>query len=462
MPQTRTESDSLGSIEVPAGRLWGAQTQRSLENFRIGTEIVPHSVIRNFALLKKYAAEVNCDLGLLDDSIAQAIVKAADEILNGEHAEEFPLVVWQTGSGTQTNMNVNEVLANRASILLGGQAGKKSQVHPNNSVNLGQSSNDVFPTVMHLCAVEAMEVKLLPALNGLRVQFDEKRRTFDSIIKIGRTHLQDATPLTLGQEFSGYVHQLDAAIGRIENAIPELLQLAIGGTAVGTGLNTHPEFGEHVAGKLAEITGKNFRIASNRFAAIASHEAIVAASGALKTLAVALLKIANDIRFLGSGPRCGIGELILEANEPGSSIMPGKINPTQVEALTMVCAQVIGNDTTITLAGAGGQLELNACKPVIIFCFLQSAGLLADACTSFAENCIARLQADEERIAAHLRNSLMLVTALVPEIGYDKAAQIALAAHRHGTNLREAAIASGFLYAERFDELIRPEKMVGR
>ncbi|MGE3247273.1 MAG: class II fumarate hydratase [Beijerinckiaceae bacterium] len=461
MSVTRTESDALGKVEVPADRLWGAQTQRSLENFRIGSERMPVSVIRNYALLKACAAQVNAELGLLDVKLAQAIVQAAEEVLAGQHDDEFPLVVWQTGSGTQTNMNVNEVLANRASILLGGEAGKKSPVHPNNHVNLGQSSNDTFPTVMHMAGVEALDGHLLPAVRGLRDAFEEKRAVFADIVKIGRTHLQDATPLTLGQEFSGYVAQLDAAAARIESALPELLHLAIGATAVGTGINTHPEFGTRVARKLAAATGRGFSCAPNRFAAIAAHDAMVAASGALKALAVALAKIAGDIRFLGSGPRSGIGELILPANEPGSSIMPGKINPTQVEALTMVCAQVIGNDTAIAFAGAGGQLELNACKPVIVHCLLQSAGLLADGCASFAANCIAGLQADQQRISFLVRNSLMLVTALVPEIGYDKAAQIALAAHREGISLREAAVASGFIGAERFDQIVKAEDMTG-
>lgn len=462
MSATRVEKDALGAVKVPADRLWGAQTQRSLEHFRIGDERMPIAVIRIYALVKSCAAQVNAELGLLPAELAQAIMEAAEEVRAGKHDNEFPLVVWQTGSGTQTNMNVNEVIANRASILLGGKAGDKHPIHPNNHVNLGQSSNDTFPAIMHISAIEALETQTLPGLRNLRDALESKRTAFADIVKIGRTHLQDATPLTLGQEFSGYVAQLDAAIANLQSSRDRLLPLAIGGTAVGTGVNTHPEFGVGVAAKLAAATGFPFRIAPNRFAGIAAHDAIVSASGALKTGAVALHKIANDIRLLGSGPRSGLGELVLPANEPGSSIMPGKVNPTQAEALTMVCAQVICNDAAITFAGASGHLELNAYKPVLIYNFLQSARLLGDAAHSFAEHCIAGLQADEKRIAQLVSNSLMLVTALVPDIGYDKAAAIALAAHRDGQSLRDAALASGHISGERFDELVRPEQMTGK
>ncbi len=462
MSGSRQESDAMGTVDVPSDRLWGAQTQRSLQNFQIGSERMPLAVIHNYALLKRCAAQANDELGLLPTDIARAIVNAADEVLQGNHNDNFPLVIWQTGSGTQTNMNVNEVIANRASILMGGEAGRKSPVHPNNHVNLGQSSNDTFPTVMHLAAMDAIDGALLPAVRALRDGLDAKRSAFEHIVKIGRTHLQDATPLTLGQEFSAYVAQMSAAISRIEAGRPELLQLALGATAVGTGINTHPEFATRVMDKLCVATGRKFRQAPNLFAAIAAHDGMVAMSGAFKALAVALTKIANDIRLLGSGPRSGIGELILPANEPGSSIMPGKVNPTQAEALTQVCAQVVGNDATITFAGANGHLELNAFKPVIVQNFLQSARLLADASNSFAKNCIAGLQADEKRIGFLLQNSLMLVTVLVPAIGYDKAAAIALSAHREGTSLREAALASGAIDGKTYDELVRPERMTGK
>ncbi|MCC2096265.1 MAG: class II fumarate hydratase [Hyphomicrobiales bacterium] len=462
MGDTRTETDALGPVAVPSDRLWGAQTQRSLENFRIGAERMPLAVIHHYGLLKKCAAKVNGDLGLLDIRLANAIAAAADDVYHGRLDEHFPLVVWQTGSGTQTNMNVNEVIANRANITLGEMPGLKKPVHPNNHVNLGQSSNDTFPTVMHLaCAVEA-EQSLIPAARNVRDALDGKRKEFDSIVKIGRTHLQDATPLTLGQEFSGYVAQIDHAIAHIQASRGPLFRLAIGATAVGTGINTHPEFGTRVATCLATATGIPFRKTGNGFAAIAAHDELVAFSGALKTLAVSLSKIANDIRLLGSGPRSGLGELELPANEPGSSIMPGKINPTQTEAMVMVCAQVLGNDVTINVAGSGGHLELNACKPVIIYNLLQSMQLLSDACNSFAANCIAGLAANELRIAAHVSNSLMLVTALVPEIGYDKAAAIALTAHRTGASLREAAISSGLIDADRYDLLVNPLAMTGQ
>jgi fumarate hydratase class II len=460
--ETRTESDALGPVDVASDRLWGAQTQRSLDNFRIGGERMPPGVIHNYGLLKQCAADANAELGLLDPEIAKPIAAAAGEVHSGSLDEHFPLVVWQTGSGTQTNMNVNEVIANRANILLGHNAGMKHPVHPNNHVNLGQSSNDTFPTVMHLASVDRIEHHLLPAMQGLRNALDGKRTAFEHIVKIGRTHLQDATPMTLGQEFSGYVAQLEHAAAHIVQTRSALFNLAIGATAVGTGINTHREFGARVAARLAEATGLPYRTANNRFAAIAAHDELVAMSGALKTTAVALMKVANDIRLLGSGPRSGFGELELPANEPGSSIMPGKINPTQSEAMTMVCAQVFGNDSTIAFAGSGGHLELNACKPVIIYNVLQSITLLGDACNSFAKNCIAGLASNESRIHAHVQNSLMLVTALVPEIGYDRAAAIALRAHREGTSLREAAIASGSIDGLRYDELVRPEAMTGR
>lgn len=460
MSRQRIERDALGPVGVPAEHLWGAQTQRSFNNFNIGVEKIPMRIIYCYALLKSCAARTNAELGLLSSDIAQVIVTASREVQAGQHDSEFPLAVWQTGSGTQTNMNVNEVLANRASILLGGKAGEKYPVHPNNHVNLGQSSNDTFPTVMHLAGVEELDNSTLPGLRALRNELDNKRNAFADVVKIGRTHLQDATPLTLGQEFSGYVAQIDAVLTLIQAAREGLLLLAIGGTAVGNGINTHATFGARVAQCLAAETGIGFRVAPNLFAGIAAHDAIVTASGSLKTASVALHKIANDIRLLGSGPRGGIGELVLPGNEPGSSIMPGKVNPTQAEALTMVCAQVIGNDATVAFAGASGHLELNAYKPVIAYNLLQSARLLGDAAQSFSEYCIAGIAADEKRIANFVSNSLMHVTALVPEIGYDKAAEIALAAHRSNKTLREAALASGYISAERFDAIVNPGEMI--
>jgi fumarate hydratase class II len=459
LPGTRLEKDSFGSIEVPAERLWGAQTERSRRYFRISGERMPLAVIHALALAKRSAARVNRALGLLDAKKAEAIERAADEVLAGRHDEEFPLVVWQTGSGTQSNMNVNEVLANRASELLGGERGQKRLVHPNDEVNLGQSSNDVFPTAMYVAAARAIEHDLLPRLERLEATLAVKAEEFAAIVKIGRTHLQDATPLTLGQEFSGYVEQLAQAEAAIELALPGLRELAIGGTAVGTGLNTHPEFGARVAQDLSQATGMSFASASNKFAALAGHEALVFAHGALKTLATALTKIANDIRWLASGPRSGLGELRIPENEPGSSIMPGKVNPTQAEALTMLCAQVFGNDTAIGFGAASGNFELNVYKPMLIHNFLQSVRLLADGCASFEEHCARGIQANEERIRDLLDRSLMLVTALAPHIGYDRAAEIAKKAHKEGSTLKEAALALGYVSAADYDRWVRPEAM---
>jgi fumarate hydratase class II len=451
----------MGPIEVPADRYWGAQTQRSLHHFSIGEERMPASVIRGMAILKKAAALVNQDLGQLAPELASLIVAAADEIIAGGLADEFPLAVWQTGSGTQTNMNVNEVIANRAIELGGGTKGSKDPIHPNDHVNMSQSSNDTFPTAMHIAAVEELTHRLQPAIRALRDALDAKAVAFADIVKIGRTHLQDAVPLTLGQEFSGYVAQLDADLHRIDTALPDLYELAIGGTAVGTGLNTHPEFAERVAAGIAELTGLPFVSAPNKFAALAAHDALVQASGTLRTLAVSLMKIANDLRWLASGPRAGLGELVFPENEPGSSIMPGKVNPTQAEALTMVCTQVLGNDATVGFAGSQGNFELNVFKPVMIFNVLQSIGLLADSATNFRRFAVEGLQANTERIAEHLASSLMVVTALSPQLGYDTAAEIAKHAHRHRTSLREAAVALGHLTAEEFDRLVRPERMTG-
>jgi fumarate hydratase class II len=456
---TRLEKDSFGPIEVPAERLWGAQTERSRRFFRISGERMPLAVIHALALAKRSAARVNRALGLLDAKKAEAIERAADEVLAGRHDEEFPLVVWQTGSGTQSNMNVNEVLANRASELLGGERGQKRLVHANDHVNLGQSSNDVFPTAMHVAAARAIEHDLLPRLERLEATLAAKAEEFAAIVKIGRTHLQDATPLTLGQEFSGYVEQLAQAEAAIELALPGLCELAIGGTAVGTGLNTHPEFGARVAQDLSQATGMSFESAPNKFAALAGHEALVFAHGALKTLATALTKIANDIRWLASGPRSGLGELRIPENEPGSSIMPGKVNPTQAEALTMLCAQVFGNDTAISFGAASGNFELNVYKPMLIHNFLQSVRLLADGCGSFEEHCARGIQADEERIRDLLDRSLMLVTALAPHIGYDRAAEIAKKAHTEGSTLKEAALALGYVSAADYERWVRPEAM---
>jgi fumarate hydratase class II len=461
MAGTRSEKDSFGTIEVPADRLWGAQTERSRRFFRISGERMPLAVIHALSLVKKAAAAVNSELGLLDKRKAQAIQTAAGEVLAGRHDEEFPLVVWQTGSGTQSNMNVNEVLANRASELLGGERGHKRLVHPNDDVNLGQSSNDVFPTAMHIAAARGMDEHLLPALDALRVTLKAKADAFTGIIKIGRTHLQDATPLSLGQEFSGYATQLEHAGGALRASLPGLLELALGGTAVGTGLNAHPEFARRVCQRLAAETGLPFVDAKNKFAALAGHEPLVFAHGALKTLAAALTKVGNDIRLLASGPRSGLAELRIPENEPGSSIMPGKVNPTQAEALTMLCAQVLGNDVAVNIGGASGHLELNVYKPMIIHAFLQSVRLLADGCRSFDEHCARGIDPDTGRIAELLERSLMLVTALSPHIGYDRAAEIAKKAHREGTTLREAALALGYVKAEDFDRWVQPAAMIG-
>jgi fumarate hydratase class II len=461
MAGTRTEKDSFGNIEVPADRLWGAQTERSRRFFRISGERMPLPVVYALARIKRAAAAVNAELGLLEARKARAIEQAADEVLAGRHDDEFPLVVWQTGSGTQSNMNLNEVLANRASELLGGERGPKRLVHPNDDVNMGQSSNDIFPTAMHVAAASALHQDVLPSLEALRSTFAAKRDAFAAIIKIGRTHLQDATPLSLGQEFSGYVAQLEQAAAAVRAALPGLHELAIGGTAVGTGLNTHPQFARRVCQRLAAETGVAFVEAKNKFAALAGHEALVFAHGALKTLAAAAAKIANDVRLLASGPRSGLAELRIPENEPGSSIMPGKVNPTQVEALTMLCAQVFGNDVAVNLGGASGQLELNVYKPMIIHAFLQSARLLADGCRSFDEHCARGIEPDRARIAELLERSLMLVTALSPHIGYDRAAEIAKKAHREGSTLREAALALGYVKAEDFDRWVRPAAMIG-
>ncbi|MEW6690520.1 MAG: class II fumarate hydratase [Pseudomonadota bacterium] len=460
MSGVRLERDSFGQIEVPAERLWGAQTERSRRFFRISGERMPLAVVHALALVKRSAARVNASLGLLDAKKAEAIARAADEVLAGRHDEEFPLSVWQTGSGTQSNMNVNEVLANRASEILGGERGPKRLLHPNDEVNKCQSSNDVFPTAMHVAAARALNAELIPALERLREALAAKRDAFGAIVKIGRTHLQDATPVTLGQEFSGYVAQLGEARRGIDAALPGLYQLALGGTAVGTGLNAHPEFAARAVAEIARMAGLPFVPAPNRFAALGGHEALAFAHGALKTLAAALSKIANDIRLLASGPRSGIGELALPENEPGSSIMPGKVNPTQAEALTMLCAQVFGNDVALNFGAASGHLELNVFKPLIIHTFLQSARLLADGMASFEAHCVRGIQPNEARIRELLERSLMLVTALTPHIGYDRAAEIAKKAHREGTTLREAALALGHVKAEDFDRWVRPEDMV--
>jgi fumarate hydratase class II len=461
MSGTRLEKDSFGTIEVPADRLWGAQTERSRRFFRISGERMPLPVIYALALVKKAAAAVNAELNLLARDSAEAIQRAADEVLAGRHDGEFPLVVWQTGSGTQSNMNVNEVLANRASELLGGERGQKRLVHPNDDVNLGQSSNDVFPTAMHVAAARALHEEVLPATEALRATLAKKSDAFGSIIKIGRTHLQDATPLTLGQEFSGYVAQLEQAQAALRAALAPLYELAIGGTAVGTGLNTHPQFAARVCQRLARETALPFTEAKNKFAALAGHEPLVFAHGALKTLAAAAAKIANDIRLLSSGPRSGLGELRIPENEPGSSIMPGKVNPTQAEALTMLCAQVTGNDVAVAIGGASGHFELNVYKPMIINAFLQSARLLADGCRSFDEHCARGIEPNEARIRELLERSLMLVTALAPHIGYDRAAEIAKKAHREGSTLREAALALGYVSVADFDRWVRADAMIG-
>jgi fumarate hydratase, class II len=459
-PATRIETDSMGPIAVRADRYWGAQTERSLHHFAIGNDRMPIAVVHALGLLKRAATAVNRELGLLDARRAELIARAADEVIAGKLDAHFPLSVWQTGSGTQTNMNVNEVIANRAIELAEGKLGSKDPVHPNDHVNLSQSSNDTFPTAMHVAAALAITRRLVPSVQALRDALAAKAREFAGIVKIGRTHLQDAVPLTLGQEFSGYVAQLDGALARIDATLPGLLALAIGGTAVGTGLNAPAGFGDAVARKLAELTGLSFVSAPNKFAALAAHDDLVMASGALRTLAVALMKIANDLRWLGSGPRSGLGELALPENEPGSSIMPGKVNPTQAEALTMVAVQVMGNDTAIALAGSQGNFELNVFKPVIIFNFLHSAELLTDACARFREFCVDGIQANRVRIAELVGRSLMLVTALAPHIGYDRAAAIAKKAHAEGLTLREAALASGHVTAEQYDRWVRPEDMV--
>ncbi len=460
--KTRIERDTFGEIEVPAERLWGAQTQRSLQNFRISGERMPLEMIYALARVKRACAVVNAELGLLDENKSRAIVEAADEVIAGKHDAEFPLVVWQTGSGTQTNMNLNEVLANRASELLGGGRGQKRLVHPNDDVNKGQSSNDVFPTAMHVAAMGALNEKLVPALKRLHDTLAAKSESFDDIVKIGRTHLQDATPVTLGQEFSGYVSQLEHGIAHVLGSQAHLSELAIGGTAVGTGLNAHPEFGNRVAKELAKSTGFSFIAARNKFEALAANDALVHAHGALKTLAASLMKIANDVRWLASGPRSGIGELRIPENEPGSSIMPGKVNPTQSEALTMLCCQVLGNDVAINVGGAMGNFELNVFKPLIIHNFLQSVRLLADGAVSFNDNCAVGIEPNKERIEQMLGQSLMLVTALNPHIGYDKAAEIAKKAYKDGTTLKQAALAIGYVTEKQFDEWVRPEDMVGK
>jgi fumarate hydratase class II len=456
---TRTESDSMGPIEVPDHQYWGAQTQRSLHHFSIGDDRMPDAVIRGMAILKKAAALVNRDLDKLSTEEADLIVRAADEILEGKHDDEFPLYVWQTGSGTQTNMNVNEVISNRAIELAGGTRGSKAPIHPNDHVNRSQSSNDTFPTAMHIAAAEEIVHELVPAVRALRDALAAKSEEFADIVKIGRTHLQDAVPLTLGQEFGGYVAQLDDDLKRIELTLPGLYELAIGGTAVGTGLNTHPEFDTRTAAKIAELTGLPFVTAPNKFAALASHDGVVFAHGAIKTLAVSLMKIANDIRWLASGPRAGLGELTLPENEPGSSIMPGKVNPTQSEALTMVCVQVLGNDATIGIAGSQGNFELNVFKPVMIFNFLHSVDLLTDACTNFRMFAVEGVEANREKIAEYVDRSLMLVTGLNEAIGYDNAAAIAKHAHKNGLTAKEAAVELGHLTEEEYDRIIRPEDM---
>ena len=459
--ETRIESDSLGKIDVPADAYWGAQTQRSLHHFAIGNDLMPREIIRAFAILKKAAAMVNHDLGKLSSEKLELIVKAADEIIAGRLDGQFPLHVWQTGSGTQTNMNVNEVIANRAIELAGGKLGSKTPVHPNDDVNCSQSSNDTFPSAMHIAAVEMLTERLIPSLRTLHRGLHKKQNLFANIVKVGRTHLQDAVPLTLGQEFSGYVSQLETALKNIELTLPSLYELALGGTAVGTGLNAPAEFSVRVAEKIARLTELPFVSAPNKFAALAANDALVFAGGALKTLAVALMKIANDIRWLGSGPRCGLGELILPANEPGSSIMPGKVNPTQCEAMTMVCVQVFGNDAAIGFAGSQGNFELNVFRPVIIYNFLHSARLLADAMYMFNTFLVTDLLADERRIRENVNNSLMLVTALAPRIGYDRSAEIAHKAWHEGTTLLEACLSLGYLSEEEFRRLIRPELMTG-
>jgi fumarate hydratase, class II len=460
MADTRTETDTFGPIEVAADRYWGAQAQRSLGNFRIGWEKQPLPIVRALGIVKRAAAEANMGLGRLDPAIGAAIVSAADEVIEGKLDDHFPLVVWQTGSGTQSNMNANEVISNRAIEMLGGEMGSKTPVHPNDHVNMSQSSNDTYPTAMHIACAEEIVHRLLPALSNLRNALNDKAQAWKDIIKIGRTHTQDATPLTLGQEFSGYVQQVDQGLRRIEMSLPDLMQLAQGGTAVGTGLNAPVGFAEAVADKIAQITGLPFTTAPNKFEALAAHDAMVFSHGAINTVAASLFKIANDIRFLGSGPRSGLGELALPENEPGSSIMPGKVNPTQAEALTQVCVQVFGNHTAITVAGSQGHFELNVYNPVMAYNFLQSVRLMADAASSFTDHLVVGLEPRLDNIKAALDRSLMLVTALAPKIGYDAAAKIAKTAHRNGTTLREEAVGGGYVTDAEFDEIVRPENMI--
>ncbi|MGC2169554.1 MAG: class II fumarate hydratase [Acidimicrobiales bacterium] len=459
MTDVRVESDSMGAIDVPADHYWGAQTERSLHHFAIGTQTMPPAVITAFGVLKLASAKVNNALGKLDDEKATLIERAASEVIDGKLSHEFPLRIWQTGSGTQTNMNVNEVISNRAIEMAGGVMGSKTPIHPNDDVNMSQSSNDTFPTAMHIAAVMEITGRLVPAVQRLRDALDVKDAAYAEVTKIGRTHLMDAVPLTLGQEFSGYVAQLDADLERLNVALPGLYELAAGGTAVGTGLNTHPEFGERVAAEIAALTHQPFVTAPNKFAALAAHDALVFAHGAIKTLATSLTKVAEDIRWLGSGPRAGIGELHLPENEPGSSIMPGKVNPTQSEAMIMVCVQIFGNDTAISIGGSRGNFELNVCKPVIIYNVCNSIDLLTDACDRFREFCVEGLEPNYEQIQNHLNNSLMLVTALNPIIGYDKAAMVAKKAHAERMTLRESALALGFLTGEEFDAAVVPDEM---
>ncbi len=460
MPEFRDEKDSMGTIQVPNDRYWGAQTQRSLKYFNIGDDIMPKEVVCGMGILKKAAALTNRDIGKLSAEKAELIVKAADEVIDGKLNAHFPLHVWQTGSGTQSNMNANEVISNRAIELSGGVMGSQEPIHPNNDVNMSQSSNDTFPTAMHIAAVAELKKRLIPAVTHLRDALAEKAVSFTGIVKIGRTHLQDAVPLTLEQEFSGYVAQLDAALKRIEAVLPELYELALGGTAVGTGLNTHPEFAVRAAEHIAKLTGEPFVTAPNKFASLAAHDAVVAASGVLRALACAMMKIANDVRWLGSGPRCGIGELSLPANEPGSSIMPGKVNPTQCEAMTMVAAQIIGLDTAVGIGGSQGNFELNVFKPMMIFNLLTEIRLASDSCNSFAEHCVEGLKAEKKKIDEYLNASLMLVTALNQKIGYNKAAEIAHLAHVEELTLKEATLKLGYLTAEEFDATVDPNKMV--
>ncbi len=455
----RIEEDSLGEVEVPTDRYWGAQTARSLANFKIGDERMPRELIRALGVLKQAAAKSNAELGVLSQETGDLIARVAQEVIDGRLDDHFPLVIWQTGSGTQTNMNANEVIANRAIEVAGGEIGSKDPIHPNDDVNRGQSSNDTFPTAMHIAAAERIVHNLIPAMTHLREALSAKATEFDSIVKIGRTHLMDAVPLNLGDEFSAWAHQLDKDIERVSGTLPDLYELALGGTAVGTGLNTHPQFAKRAAAEISEITNLPFVPAANFFEALSAHDAVVQASGTLKTTAVSLMKIANDIRLLGSGPRTGLAEIVLPANEPGSSIMPGKVNPTQCEALTMVAAQVMGNDVAVAIGGSGGFLQLNVFKPVMIYNLLQSIRLLGDACRSFADNCVSGIEPNRDRIADLVDRSLMLVTALNPKIGYDNAAKVAKKAHAEGITLKQAAVALGLLTAEEFDELVRPDKM---